>query len=197
VLQGTGIRADLAVFDDCFYGVEIKSEADTLKRLPSQMEGYARYFDRTILIVAAKHLRELRGIPLHGAEVWRQDDLADWQLYSLGEQRRISGQWLQHLLNADEERRVVRSIDRQRLHLPDLDLDLARRLEFEKAFRKRYASTSDHFWNEVRGRRITEEDLRHLSRFHSERAQRRELEQEREQRWAGWSSALADLQKVA
>ncbi|WBY07742.1 sce7726 family protein [Sphingomonas sp. 7/4-4] len=83
-LNGTGIRADLAVLDTCFYGVEIKSAADSLKRLPSQMEGYARYFDRTILIVAPKHLRGLRDIDLHGACVWRQESLGEWQQHATG-----------------------------------------------------------------------------------------------------------------
>jgi hypothetical protein len=197
LLNGTGIRADLAVLDGCFYGVEIKSEADTLKRLPSQMEGYARYFDRTLLIVAAKHLHGLRGINLHGAEVWRQEELTDWQLHAAGEQRRISGHWLQHLLTADEERRAMRAIDQQRAATPTMDVDQARRSEFEKAFRKRYRDTSAEFWNTVGRRKIKGDDLKLLSRFHAERARWRELEQERSQRWAGWNSALAALRTVA
>lgn len=192
-LNGTGIRADLAVLNGCFYGVEIKSEADSLKRLPGQMEGYARYFDRTVLVIAPKHLRGLRDIELHGAEVWRQEVLTDWQLHAHGEQRRISGHWLQQLMTADEERRAERAIEQEHAALPTLDIDHARRTEFEKAFRKRYAATSANFWEVVRGRKITGDDLKLLSRFYAERQRWREMEQQRSERWAGWVSAVEAL----
>lgn len=192
-LNGTGIRADLAILGDLFYGVEIKSAADTLKRLPSQMEGYARYFDRTVLVLAPKHLRGLRDIDLYGAEVWRQEVLTDWQLYKRGETRRISGQWLQHLLTAVEERRATRAIDEQLAATPAIDLDVARRAQFEVVFRKRYAETSAHFWETVRGRKITSDDLKLLSRFHAERKLMRDIEKQRSERWAGWLSAVEAL----
>ncbi|MEA3052459.1 MAG: hypothetical protein QOG72_1362 [Sphingomonadales bacterium] len=189
-LNGTGIRADLAVLDGFFYGVEIKSARDTLKRLPSQMEGYARYFDRTILIVAPKHLRGLRTVDLHGAEVWRQEILTDWQLYAPGEQRQITGHWLQHLLTADEERRANRAIENQQSQFPAMDVDRARRTEFENAFSKRYGETSANFWKAVHGRRITTDDLKLLSRFYADRLQARELEEDRRRRWVEWAAAM-------
>lgn len=196
-LNGTGIRADLAVLDGCFYGVEIKSAADTLKRLPSQMEGYARYFDRTILVVAPKHLRGLRGIDLYGAEVWRQEILTDWQLHAPGEQRQISGHWLQHLLTAEEERRVNRAIDNQRMQAPGIDVDQARRTEFERAFSARYGATSSNFWKAVQGRRITADDLKLLSRFHADRLQAQELAADRKKRWVEWAAAMRSMTAYA
>lgn len=197
-LNGTGIRADLAVLDgDCFYGVEIKSESDTLKRLPSQMEGYARYFDRTELVVAPKHLRGLRDINLHGAEVWRQEVLTDWQLHAPGERRQISGQWLLHLLTAEDERRATRAVERRIAESPSIDVNRARRTEFELAFRKRYDETSCAFWEAARGRRITVDDLKLLSRYHAERQQRREIEQQRAERWAGWVTAMQATSQAA
>lgn len=196
-LNGTGIRADLAVLNGCFYGFEIKSAADTLKRLPSQMEGYARYFDRTVLVIAPKHLRGLRSIDLHGAEVWRQEVLTEWQLHAPGEQRQITGHWLQQLLTAEEERRATHAIDLQRAAFPAIDIDQARRVEFEKAFRKRYAATSASFWNAVHGRKITAGDLKLLSRFYAERQRWREIEQQRSERWAGWVSAIEAVANAA
>lgn len=192
-LNGTGIRADLAVLNGYFYGVEIKSEADSLKRLPGQMEGYARYFDRTVLVIAPKHLRGLRDIELHGAEVWRQEVLIDWQLHAAGEQRRITGHWLQQLLTAEEERRATRAIDQQCAAFPTTDVDQARRAEFEKAFRNRYAETSANFWAAVHGRKITADDLKLLSRFYAERQRWRVMEQQRSERWAHWISAVEAL----
>jgi hypothetical protein len=192
-LNGTGIRADLAVLDEYFYGIEIKSATDTLKRLPRQMEGYVRYFDRTMLVVAPKHLRGIRDIDLHGAEVWRQEVLTDWQLHKAGKARRISGQWLQHLLTAEEERRAARAIDQLLAEKPEMDLDIARRIQFEAVFRKRYGKTSALFWEAVRGRRIGADDLKLLSRYHAERQNWRDIKLQRSERWAGWMAAVEAL----
>ncbi|WP_312487355.1 hypothetical protein [Sphingomonas sp.] len=190
-LNGTGIRADLALLDrDTFYGVEIKSASDTLKRLPSQMEGYARYFDRTELIVAPKHLDSLGDIDLYGAKVWRAEASGNLDVLALGDLRRISGQWLLHLLTAEDERRANRAIEQHATELSPIDIDHARRAEFGRAFHKRYGPTSNRFWEAVRGRPIRVEDLKLLSRYHAERQQRQEIERERAQRWATWVEAM-------
>jgi len=189
-LNGTGIRADLVVLDKCFYGVEIKSAADTLKRLPSQMEGYARYFDRTELVVAPKHLRGLREIDLHGARVWRAEVLTEWETHAEGTKRHVTGQWLLHLLTAEEERRANRAIERAKSDPQAADLDELRRAEFVRAFTRRYGATSSAFWEAVRGRRIVPDDLRLLSRFHAAREQQRAIEEKRTAHWAQWIEAM-------
>lgn len=196
-LNGTSIRADLAVLDECFYGIEIKSEADTLKRLPPQMEGYERYFDQTVLVVAPKHLRGLRDIDLRGARVWRQEVLTDWQLHAPGAQRRISGQWLQNLLTIEEERRATRAISQQPAISSPTAIDQARRAEFEKAFRKRYAETSAAFWEAVRGRLIAADDLKLLSRFQATRLRVHKLEEERKKRWVDWAAEIQSQSQYA
>lgn len=48
-------RADLAVIGKELHGYEIKSEADTLRRLPRQVEEFSRIFDRCTAVVAEKH----------------------------------------------------------------------------------------------------------------------------------------------
>ncbi len=59
-------RADVAVIGRGMDGFEIKTERDTLKRLPRQMVAYGRLFDRCTAVVAERH-RE------HAEEV-----LPDW-----------------------------------------------------------------------------------------------------------------------
>jgi hypothetical protein len=49
-------RADLAVIGRSMDGFEIKTERDTLRRLPRQVEAYGRLFDRCSAVVAEKHL---------------------------------------------------------------------------------------------------------------------------------------------
>lgn len=48
-------RADLAVIGRSMDGFEIKTERDTLRRLPRQVEAYGRLFDRCTVVIAEKH----------------------------------------------------------------------------------------------------------------------------------------------
>jgi hypothetical protein len=56
VCRGT-VRADLAIISQSLRGFEIKSDQDTLKRLPAQAAAYNRVFDTVTIIVGLRHLR--------------------------------------------------------------------------------------------------------------------------------------------
>lgn len=49
-------RIDVAVVNGILHGYEIKSESDTLKRLPQQMEYYNRLFERMTIVTDPKYL---------------------------------------------------------------------------------------------------------------------------------------------
>ena len=51
------VRVDLAVVNGRLHGFEIKSDSDTLKRLPSQSEIYSAVFDRMTIVVGLHHLQ--------------------------------------------------------------------------------------------------------------------------------------------
>ena len=55
-LPGTNVRADLAVVASDLHGYEIKSAADTLRRLPRQVDAFGRVFDRCSAVVSGRHL---------------------------------------------------------------------------------------------------------------------------------------------
>lgn len=186
-LNGTGIRADLAILDRSFYGIEVKSAADTLKRLPSQMAGYARYFDRTVLVVDVRHLRNLKEVDLRGAQVWSRSALAEQKMRSRGTRAPVSGHTLLGLLTMEEERRAIRSMAERGLQA---DTDCAR-LEFERAFRRRYSATSEAFWSKVAGRKIYRDDIAQLSRFLPERERRRTVHAQQETAWNEWAARLS------
>lgn len=58
------VRIDVAVINDILHGFEIKSDGDTLERLPEQMKVYSEIFDRVTLIVGYRHAYEaLKMIP--------------------------------------------------------------------------------------------------------------------------------------
>lgn len=56
LVQGS-CRVDIAVINGKIHGYEIKSDADTLERLPSQEEIYSKIFDKATLVVGEKHIK--------------------------------------------------------------------------------------------------------------------------------------------
>jgi hypothetical protein len=62
-LCGTA-RVDVAVMNGELAGYELKSERDTLRRLPQQVEVYSQVLDRATLVVADQHLEHgLESVP--------------------------------------------------------------------------------------------------------------------------------------
>ena len=55
-LQHGACRVDIAVVNGFLHGFEIKSDADTLLRLPAQIDAYSKALDRASLIVGERHL---------------------------------------------------------------------------------------------------------------------------------------------
>ena len=52
-------KVDIAVVNGKMHGYEIKSERDTLKRLPYQIEAYGKIFDTVSIVVANDHLEKV------------------------------------------------------------------------------------------------------------------------------------------
>lgn len=55
-------RLDLAVVGKRMHGFEIKTERDTLRRLPRQVSAYGRVMDRCTVVLAEKHLEQARSL---------------------------------------------------------------------------------------------------------------------------------------
>jgi hypothetical protein len=53
-------RADIAVINGHFVGYEIKSDKDSLRRLPEQVDVYSAVFDRVSVIVGERHARAVK-----------------------------------------------------------------------------------------------------------------------------------------
>lgn len=54
------VRIDVAVINGELCGYELKSDRDTLERLPAQADLYSKVFDRVSLVVGEKHLSKAR-----------------------------------------------------------------------------------------------------------------------------------------
>lgn len=53
-------RIDVAVVNGIMHGYEIKSDLDTLERLPRQMRYYNRAFERMTIVVSRKYLNDIK-----------------------------------------------------------------------------------------------------------------------------------------
>ena len=58
----TNERADVVAIGSRLWGFEIKTDRDTLTRLPRQVEAYSRLFDRCAVVVAERHLDAALGL---------------------------------------------------------------------------------------------------------------------------------------
>ncbi len=52
-------RIDIAVVNGCIHGYEIKSSKDNLLRFPSQLQAFAKCFEKLSVVSAENHLEEL------------------------------------------------------------------------------------------------------------------------------------------
>jgi hypothetical protein len=100
-------RVDLAVIAECLHGYEIKSDADTLKRLPDQAKQFSLVFHRMTLVVGPVHLAEaLMIVPKWwGVTLAVRDGLGGADLTAIresGENPKPNYRWVVRLLWRDE-----------------------------------------------------------------------------------------------
>ncbi|MBZ4402026.1 sce7726 family protein [Myxococcus sp. AS-1-15] len=57
-LEHGDVRVDVAVINGELHGYELKSERDTLERLPRQVTAYSAVLDKATLVVGRKHLEK-------------------------------------------------------------------------------------------------------------------------------------------
>jgi hypothetical protein len=159
----SNLRADLALLSTEFIGIEIKSEFDSLRRLPNQLSNYCRLFDRVILVVAEKHLPSLSTMELSGADIWqiRRDGSLQFVASASSHTRQIEKISLISLLTKREIKKI-------KLQLAQISSDEKKTIFFD-AFSERFAETSATFWNAVGRKDVKPRDLTLLSRFHEQR----------------------------
>lgn len=180
-LGETGVRADLAIHGPEFLGVEIKSELDSLKRLPSQIKAYKSYFDRVVLAVAACHVRHLDWSALREVDVWQVSESGRVEVIA-GRTKMPTSLCFSELLTAEEANRVRGSQSAE-------DYQAV----FFEAFSRRHSATSKRFWGQVEGRAISVDDLNELSRFRKDRERAVAWAQQQQQDWSSWSASLAQV----
>lgn len=73
VCQGT-VRIDVAVVNGSLSGYEIKSDMDTLERLPLQQKIYSQVFDKVVIIVGRPHTEKVQALIPSWWGVWQAEE---------------------------------------------------------------------------------------------------------------------------
>ena len=69
------VRVDIAVVNGFIHGYEIKSERDTLKRLPNQLKIYCRTLESITFVVNDNHLKNIKKIVPSWCGILKANDI--------------------------------------------------------------------------------------------------------------------------
>jgi hypothetical protein len=184
----SAIRADLAVLADKFIGIEIKSAADSLRRLSTQVGGYLTVFDRVIVVLASKHIKQADWSILKNVEVWEFDARGTIREIQQGSDHSPTVP-LARLMTQNEKKRFGEDPDLLYRLLDLSGAEAQRHAEkesFAAAFRHRYGSTTEQFWRAVGRKAITSNQMVYLSRHHPRRHREREWREAQTEFWREW-----------
>ena len=73
VVDNWSRRADVVLANGKLWCFEIKSELDSLSRLPGQIDTFARAFEKLVIVVAAKFEEAARSLLPEGVGLWVED----------------------------------------------------------------------------------------------------------------------------
>ncbi len=192
VLARNGRRADLAILADNFIGVEIKSDFDTLYRLEEQMAVYERCFEKTVVVLAAKHLDACLAIAPSHVEVWIIDGAGTPRMMRAGANPpAFSDEFRLNLLPITTLRKLGNlpkgtkraDLIRACSQLPSDRISEAVKDNFRNSFEK----TSSEFWEGISQRKISQTDVLNLSRYADDRLRSTNAVTERVKFWEEWN----------
>lgn len=110
--------------------IEIKSDRDTLSRLPGQLDVYLKYFDRVILVVASRFVSDVLATVSADVEVW---EVSDQSVSTVRRGRKVSTVKKEAYLDIMTKREIsllarALGVSVDGLPLYDLKLDVLSRL---------------------------------------------------------------------
>lgn len=162
-------RADFISLTEVAHAFEIKSDFDSLARLPAQMTDYAKTFDLVTVITTVQHLQKVRRLISKRAGLWLYDAGTLSVVRNASTNHRLSKLHLAsgcskgsligalHGAKAAERIEALQGLAVRRLNLAELR-DL-----FHRELRRRYSATSECFVQETDGH-LEPEDLLLLRR---------------------------------
>lgn len=182
-LADSGVRADLAILDKKFIGIEIKSDRDSLRRLATQIKSYDLYFDLTIILVAEKHAANI-DFDLTGVELWSVSNRGKVKTISKPTRPRSSAarERLADLLPARKRRKIQDCTQNSMFNNAVTEA-------FKKYFFDRFNATSKIFWESSVLSEPSNIDLNSLSVYKPLRKKAAARAQQRASIFKEWESA--------
>ncbi len=190
VIHRSKVRADLAILDKSFIGIEIKSALDGLRRIDKQIPVYCSVFDVVILVLADKHIKALKYDQFPQVEVW--------QLTPSNKIIEVQKPAYPNVRQRHEHVRYMSQRDILKVSesaSSRIDETVYRRV-FHASFKQKYRETSIAFWDLVTNGNVTSEHMHQLSLY---KERRRELScwaRSRQLQWDHWLEALTKASQV-
>ncbi|WP_353297606.1 sce7726 family protein [Sulfitobacter pacificus] len=162
-------RADFISLTEVAHAFEIKSDFDSLARLPAQMKDYAKTFDLVTVVTTVQHLQKVRKLISKKAGLWLYDAGTlsvvrnASRNYRLSKLHLASGCNKDSLIGALHGAKAAERIETlQGLAVKKLNIAELRDL-FHRELQRRYSATSECFVKETDGQ-LEPEDLLLLRR---------------------------------
>ena len=179
---------------------EIKSEADTLKRLDGQIAEYLNYFDKVIVIADSKFTPQIIDKLPDNVGFWELSDTKFKVLKKGKLAKKISNEHLLDLMDVTDLTKLTAKLkikslkDRESLIGSLSNVPNSRLREGMMAcLNRKFRSSTSQFIQSTSGRKINKEDVSYLSRFaHVRRAEQNALK-DKEFFWDNFESYLSKL----
>ncbi len=167
-------RVDLALISKNFFeAFEIKSEADSLKRIEGQVEKYLEYFDKVTVISAKKHSKQLQKKLPSNVGLWVISG-RNFKKIKRGNKKILTNKKkIIDLMNVSELKQLANSLKLNTKNLKRSELEGL--LEKEPAYilreaclsslKKRYGPVYSMFKQEIFNKNVSTEDLRILKQY--------------------------------
>jgi hypothetical protein len=190
----SNIRADLVLANTrSLHGIEIKTDADSLKRVGRQLEGYSRYFTHVTFAVSPRHLPKALELLPNRVGIWViKDDKITVVRRAKKTQRQKSD--LVHMMHVADLKSLIRNeglnyqFDR-RAELSQLALQLPKNtlaVAALKSIRARYKEVSSSFLESFNCDKDVKQ-IAKLSRYFQRRENTKRQEQKFAQIWLSWN----------
>jgi hypothetical protein len=197
-LGQTGRRADLAILNHGFIGVEFKSKYDSLRRLKQQLGAYIQCFDRVVLVADERHIVNVQSLMPVSVELWSVSNAGQLSIVKEVEfTGHPSARVLAQLCTIRQLRKLVSihaSSTLSRSRLTDAVLQLPVDMVYQAAiarFRSAFARSSAAFWSDLESREIDGKALGSLSRFAGARQRQTLALKDQSEFWQAWVEEAA------
>jgi GTPase SAR1 family protein len=172
-------RVDLAIIDNNdLLAFEVKSEADSLQRLEGQTQKYLKYFDKVIVVAAAKYIPKILNLVPNNVAVWEINNNSIITVRQRGKKIKVTDKDdILELMKVNELRKLSKLLKmkaktqgRKDVTASLLTVATAKlRNATINSIKQRYSLTTALFLQAIKNKSVTPSDIQNLSANKHER----------------------------